>query len=355
MAQVKEILSIKGLRVTLPAGAARKFAVHDIDLQVCEGEIVCIVGESGSGKSVTAFSVMGLLSPHSFSIAGGEINLDGEELLSLPAHRIRELRGSRMAMIFQEPMTALNPCMTAGEQIEEVLATHTSLDCADRMARVIEVMSDVKLPEPEKLKHRYPHQLSGGQRQRVMIAMALALKPRLLIADEPTTALDVTTQAQILALIKELQRQNNLGVLFITHDFGVVSEIADRVAVMKDGMVVETGQKHEIMQNPQHAYTRKLIDAVPRGFRQTDESDHQAEAILRVRNLKKTYTDSRWLHKAQIKTALDGVSLSIRPGEILGVVGESGCGKSTLARCVARLIDPRVQVKSKSLASGLTS
>ncbi|MDP6953708.1 MAG: ABC transporter ATP-binding protein, partial [Alphaproteobacteria bacterium] len=226
------VLDIQTLSVSLPADADRPHAIEDVSLQVNAGETLCVVGESGSGKSVCAQAVMGLLPrPHLEPVAGS-VSLLGESLLDATPKRLRELRGARMSMIFQEPMTALNPVMRCGRQIEEVLATHTEMSASERAERVREVMAAVNLPEPEKLVHSYPHQLSGGQRQRVMIAMALVLEPALLIADEPTTALDVTTQAQILALIKRIQVERQTGVLFITHDFGVVAEIADRVAVM---------------------------------------------------------------------------------------------------------------------------
>ena len=234
------VLDVQGLTVRLPAGADRGYAVENISFAVAPGEIVCMVGESGSGKSVTAHAVMGLL-PREVSATAGRVLLDGDDLMTKSAAALRRLRGDRMAMIFQEPMTALNPVMRVGEQIAEVLAIHSELDEAARRARVLDIIAAVQLPDPARLIDLYPHQLSGGQRQRIMIATALVLDPDLLIADEPTTALDVTTQAQILRLIRELQQRCNTGVLFITHDFGVVAEIADRVVVMQEGRVVEQG------------------------------------------------------------------------------------------------------------------
>src|SRR5215468_724348 len=240
MAATGLILAIDDLTVGLPTGADRANAVDKVSLSVAPGEIVCVVGESGSGKSVTAQAV-----------------------LAAGSTRLRDLRGTRMAMIFQEPMTALNPVMTVGDQIGEVLEIHTGLAAADRRLRVLDIMRAVRLPEPERLIDSYPHQLSGGQRQRIMIAAALVLDPALLIADEPTTALDVTTQAEILKLVRELQQRRGTGVLFITHDFGVVADIAHRVVVMQAGRVVEMGTRDDILKHPQSAYTRMLIASVP--------------------------------------------------------------------------------------------
>src|SRR5262249_5926397 len=255
-------LAIHGPTVGLPAGSDRANAVEDISLSVGAGEIVCMVGESGSGKSVTAQCVMGLL-PRELQASAGRVALQGEDLLTATPARLRSLRGTRMAMIFQEPMTALNPVMTVGTQIAEVLEIHTALSEPDRRRRVLEIMRSVQLPEPERLIDAYPHQISGGQRQRIMIAAALVLDPALLIADEPTTALDVTTQAQILHLMRELQARRGTGVLFITHDFGVVAEIAHRVVVLQNGCVVETSAASDILRRPQSQYTRMLIAAVP--------------------------------------------------------------------------------------------
>jgi oligopeptide transport system ATP-binding protein len=228
------------------------------------GQIVCLVGESGSGKSVTAHGVMGLLPKGQLTPVAGRIALQGEDLLSAAESRLRDLRCTAKSMIFQEPMTALNPVMSCGEQIDEVLLTHTDLGPAARRERIQGIMGDVRLPEPETMIDAYPHQLSGGQRQRIMIAMALVLQPALLIADEPTTALDVTTQAQILRLIRDLQRERDTGVLFITHDFGVVAEIADRVAVMQTGRIVEEAPVNDIYATPAHPYTKALLESIPR-------------------------------------------------------------------------------------------
>jgi peptide/nickel transport system ATP-binding protein len=262
LAAAAPVLDLQGLTVTLPRGLDRAHAIENITFSVGAGEIVCVVGESGSGKSVTAQAVMGLL-PRELSVSAGQALLQGENVLeTTPAH-LRDLRGTRMAMIFQEPMTALNPVMRVGEQIAEVLEIHTDLSEPDRRQRALQIMRMVHLPEPERMIDVYPHQLSGGQRQRIMIAAALVLDPALLIADEPTTALDVTTQAQILKLIRELQERRGTGVLFITHDFGVVAEIAHRVVVMQSGRVVEIGTRDDILRRPQSDYTRMLISSVP--------------------------------------------------------------------------------------------
>src|SRR5215510_14692597 len=258
MGQAQAILAIHELTVALPKGADRANAVEQVSLEVQPGEIVCVVGESGSGKSVTAQAIMGLL-PRELPATAGKILLGGEDVLKASAARLRDLRGTRVAMIFQEPMTALNPVMTVGDQIAEVLEIHTPLAASERRLRVLEIMRAVRLPEPERLIDVYPHQLSGGQRQRIMIAAALVLDPQLLIADEPTTALDVTTQAEILKLIRELQQRRGTGVLYITHDFGVVAEIAHRVVVMQHGRVVEQGATDDVLRRPRDEYTRMLI------------------------------------------------------------------------------------------------
>ena len=333
------VLDIRGLTVRLPAGADRPFAIEDVTIAVRPRELVCVVGESGSGKSVTALATMGLLAPQ-LTPAAGSIRLDGEELLEARRARLRALRGSRMSMIFQEPMTALNPVMTAGQQIDEVLSLHSDLAPGARTRRILEVMAEVNLPEPERLRHAYPHQLSGGQRQRVMIAMALALNPRLLIADEPTTALDVTTQAQILGLIKRIQREHDMGVLFITHDFGVVAEVADRVAVMQNGRIVETGDTTDILSTPRHGYTRMLITAVPSLVPRHREARDGAPIVLATHGLAKTYGGGGFFQRAREVRAASDVDIAVRRGETLGIVGESGSGKTTVARCLVRLVEP---------------
>ncbi|TKW77181.1 MAG: ABC transporter ATP-binding protein, partial [Bradyrhizobium icense] len=257
------VLEVSNLSVAIKGGGDRPHAVRGINLTVGANEIVCVVGESGSGKSVTAQAVMGLLPKAAMAVESGSIRLEGEELTTKSDADLRATRGTRMAMVFQEPMTALNPVERVGDQIAEVLEVHTDLDPKERRQRVLEIMHAVHLPDPEQMIDAYPHQLSGGQRQRIMIAAALVLDPALLIADEPTTALDVTTQAQILKLVREMQGRKKTGVLFITHDFGVVSEIADRVVVMQLGRIVEQGAAEEVLRNPREDYTRMLLASVP--------------------------------------------------------------------------------------------
>ena len=333
------ILEVHDLTIALPKGGDRSTAVQKVSFTVGRGEIVCLVGESGSGKSVIAQGVMGLL-PKQLPVTGGRIVLQGEDITHAPLARLRELRATRMSMIFQEPMTALNPVMTCGDQIDEVLAEHTKLSLAERRAKVRAIIEEVLLPEPDRMMASYPHQLSGGQRQRIMIAMALVLEPVLLIADEPTTALDVTTQKQVLELMLQLQRKHGTGVLFITHDFGVVAELAHRVAVLRLGDLVEVGSKHDVLQRPQHAYTRMLIGSVPTLHLHAKTSDPSAPVVLSAKGLAKTYIDKGWFGKARTVHAAVDVDFDIRRGQTLGIVGESGSGKSTVARCVVRLIDP---------------
>ncbi|PZO04616.1 MAG: microcin ABC transporter ATP-binding protein [Hyphomicrobiales bacterium] len=332
------VLEIAGLSIALPGGGDRARAVDDVSLSVAAGEIVCVVGESGSGKSVTAFSVMGLLAKALKPVAGA-IKLEGEDLLTASPQRLRALRGDRMAMIFQEPMTALNPVLTIGDQIEEVLRIHTDLGPTERRAQVLAMLESMRLPEPERMHASYPHQISGGQRQRVMIAAALILDPALLIADEPTTALDVTTQAQILRLIKDMQSRRGTGVLFITHDFGVVAEIADRVVVMEKGRVVEQGPAADILLRPQHPYTQMLIAAVP-SLKPADRKPALGPLALETVGLAKTYSSKALFAKERVVHAAKDVAIRVRRGETVGIVGESGSGKTTVARCVARLMPP---------------
>jgi peptide/nickel transport system ATP-binding protein len=336
---MRPALEIRNLAIELPKGGDRRHAVENVNLKVDQGEIVCLVGESGSGKSVIAQGVMGLLPP-ALKVTAGEILLDGEDLVVADEARLRDLRCTRMSMIFQEPMTALNPVMTCGDQIDEVLRTHTKLDLPTRKQKIIAMLERVRMPDPERLYASYPHQLSGGQRQRIMIAMALILEPALLIADEPTTALDVTTQAQILELIRDLQRERGMGVLFITHDFGVVSEIADRVAVLRLGDLVEMGPTEGLLRRPTHPYSRMLISSVPSMVPKHRERDAAAQIVLRTEGLTKVYGGGSFFQKARPVHAADNVAIEIRRGEALGIVGESGSGKSTVARCIARLIDP---------------
>ncbi|MFN3614651.1 MAG: ABC transporter ATP-binding protein [Rubrimonas sp.] len=331
-------LSIEGLSIALPPGADRPFAIRDVSMTLTPGEVLCVVGESGSGKSMTANALMGLL-PEGVTVAAGRAVFEGRDVLTLPDRTRRALRGKRIAMIFQEPMTALNPLMRIGDQIAEVFEAHGALTPAERRARAVGLCAEVGLPEPDRIVRAYPFQLSGGQRQRAMIAMALALEPAVLIADEPTTALDVTTQAQILRLVKDLQQRRGMAVMFITHDFGVVAEIADRVVVMRHGRIVEEGPARAVLAAPAHDYTRALIAAIP-SDRVPQARPVAAPPVLSVRGLRKTYGGGGGFGKGRAVTAVDDVSFDIARGEVLGLVGESGSGKSTVGRCIVRLIEP---------------
>jgi peptide/nickel transport system ATP-binding protein len=313
--------------------------IRDISFEVHAGETVCIVGESGSGKSVTSFAIMGLLPKGALTPTAGRILIDGQDVLSAGEAHMRKLRASRVAMVFQEPMTALNPVQRVGRQIDEVLRLHTRASANERRDQVLAMLKSVHLPDIERIYDCFPHQLSGGQRQRIVIAMALILKPSVLICDEPTTALDVTTQKQILALIRELQQHQKTAVVFITHDFGVVSEIADRIVVMNRGAVVETGSRDTILANPSQDYTRMLVSSVP-SLIPRHRALLNAEKMLEVVSLGKVYEEKRLLGASRKVTAAKGVTFTLRRGEVLGVVGESGSGKSTVARCVVKLIEP---------------
>ncbi len=336
---MSDALQIKGLTVALPAGADRPFALQDVSLTLTAGKILCVVGESGSGKSMTASAVLRLL-PQGVRVTSGQIMLGDADLLTLSGPAMRRVRGARIAMIFQEPMTALNPLRRIGEQIAEMFETHSDLSRAEVKRRVLALLEEVRLPDPASSFRAYPHQLSGGQRQRAMIAMALALEPAVLVADEPTTALDVTTQAQILDLVRDLQHRRGMAVLFITHDFGVVAEIADRIAVMQAGRVVEHGAAADILERPQHSYTKALIAAVPPLTRLTPVAASQSAPILVVDGVTKTYGKAGLLKRGRVTRAVSDVTLSLPRGSTLGIVGESGSGKSTLARCIVRLLQP---------------
>ncbi|SEB48837.1 peptide/nickel transport system ATP-binding protein [Nitratireductor aquibiodomus] len=333
------LLSIQSLSLALPEGADRKKALDAVSLDVRPNEIVCLVGESGSGKSMIAHAILDLL-PRKVRYLDGDIVFNGKKLTEAPAGEIRRLRGSDLAMIFQEPLTALNPLQRVGEQVAEAIYTHRSDVSAKSISqRVIELFSQVGLPDPAAAVSAFPFQLSGGQRQRVMIAMALANDPALLIADEPTTALDVTTQRQILDLIRSLQAERGMGVLFITHDIGVVADIAHRVVVLRHGKVVEQGTASEILNNPRDAYTRQLMDAIP-GRGHVRAGGGEKTALLQISDLRKTFVVKQGLFaKYRRVDAAAGLELSISKGETLAVVGESGSGKSTLARMILRLID----------------
>ncbi|SFD77843.1 dipeptide ABC transporter ATP-binding protein [Salipiger profundus] len=332
------VLEIRDLDICLADGRDTPL-VRKVGFEIRPGETLCVVGESGSGKSLTAFSVMGLLDPEALRVTGGEILLQGEDVLKASARRLRELRATRMSIVFQEPMTALNPVERVGAQIDEVLKLHRDDSAAERRRRILDMLDAVHLPDPERIYSSYPHQLSGGQRQRVVICMALILEPKLLIADEPTTALDVTTQRQILALIRELQEQHNTAVLFITHDFGVVADIADRIVVMNKGRVVEIGSRDAILGAPREEYTRMLVTSVPSLVPEARPAI-DGEEVLTVSSLSKTFSRRRFLRAPSEVHAVRDLDLSLKRGEILGVVGQSGSGKSTLARCIIRLEEP---------------
>lgn len=333
------LLSIEDLSVRLPSGGDRTHAIRDVSFHLNKNEILCIVGESGSGKSISANAIMGLL-PKYLKPESGKIIFQNQDLLALSEEDLLKLRGRRIGMIFQEPMSALNPVMTVGDQIAEVMTVHQAYLGAARQKRVIELLNLVGLPDPESIQHAYPFRLSGGQRQRVMIAMALALEPAILIADEPTTALDVTTQAQILSLIKNIQRSMQMAVMFITHDFGVVADIADRIMVMEKGLVVEQGSATQVLNHPNHPYTQRLIAAVPHGSIKSKDAEGAENVVLKVESLRKTYVTARGLFiKKRVVKAVDDVSFSVRKGQTLGIVGESGSGKSTIGRCLLKLME----------------
>jgi peptide/nickel transport system ATP-binding protein len=339
MNTMSALLSVRNLSVGLPPGADRPLALKDVSLELNANEILCVVGESGSGKSMTANAIMGLL-PEGIRAQAGRIEFGGQDLLGLNETAMRRIRGARIGMIFQEPMTALNPLRAIGDQIGESFRAHTGLSKAEIRGRVLGLLESVHIPEPATAMRAYPHELSGGQRQRAMIAMALALEPQVLIADEPTTALDVTTQAQILKLIQELQSRRGTAVLFITHDFGVVAEIATRVAVMQEGLVVEQGLASEVLGHPRHPYTRRLIAAVPPLKPPARMPRGPSPALLTVAGVGKTFRTGKLLFgNRRVTHAVDDVKLTLPEGSVLGIVGESGSGKSTLARCIVRLLD----------------
>ena len=342
------ILSVEGLTVALPKGADRALAVDNVSLELRRGEILCVVGESGSGKSALSGAIMGAPAP-GLRVAGGSVRLRGRELTRLSERAWCRIRGNRIAMIFQEPMAALNPAMPVGQQIMEVFELHArKMSLPERRERALALIKSMQLPDPDRIAASYPHQLSGGQCQRVIIAMALAMSPEVLIADEPTTALDVTTQAQVLKLIRELRTAHGHTILFITHDFGVVAEIADRIAVMRHGRIIEMGEARQVLTQPQHPYTRELLAAVPSlvppaGHDEPSVATGAASSkpVLAVTGLKKSYGR---VH------AVNEISFDLERGTTLSIVGESGCGKSSLARLIVRLTEPtagRVDVNGK--------
>ncbi|MDQ0456316.1 ABC transporter ATP-binding protein [Rhizobium paknamense] len=346
--QEQTILSVRGLKIAL----GRKQIVHNLSFDIPAGSTLAVVGESGSGKSVTSLAVMGLL-PEGLAKVEGSISLQGQELVSLTESEMRRVRGGKISMIFQEPMTSLNPVQRIGDQIGEAIAIHRGLKGHELRNAVLDMLRKVGIPDPERRIDNYPHTFSGGMRQRVMIAMALACSPALIIADEPTTALDVTVQAQILALLKDLQRETNTAVLFITHDMGVVAEVADRVLVMREGREVESGPVEQVFSSPQHAYTRVLIEAAPSVAGKLSPSKEPIETlpalpmtyqgdrpVLEVRDLSVRFAyRGGFLGRAigQVH-AVEKVSFAIGKGETLGLVGESGSGKSTIGKAIIDLV-----------------
>ncbi|HUI19453.1 MAG TPA: ABC transporter ATP-binding protein [Methylocella sp.] len=330
------LLDVRDLKVCFQQGDAETLAVDGVSFTVKRGTTLALVGESGSGKSVTALSIVRLLSRA--AAVEGQVLFKGEDLLEAGEARLREIRGGQITMVFQEPMTSLNPLHTIERQIGEILELHGAHGSEKIRARIIELLQEVGIPDPAGRLGAYPHQLSGGQRQRVMIAMALANRPDLFIADEPTTALDVTVQAQILELLKELQARHNMTMLFITHDLGIVRKIADAVAVMQKGKIVETGKVAEIFASPRHPYTRALIAAEPKGA--PPAADQAGKTVLEAKDIRVWFPVKRGFFRRTVGfvKAVDGVSISLREGETVGIVGESGSGKTTLGLALLRLI-----------------
>jgi len=333
MKQISPVLQVNGLSVKVDDVTL----INDIQFEIQPSEIFALVGESGSGKSLTSLAIMRLL-PEALTITGGAIKLNQQDLFALPEYEMQKVRGKQVAMIFQEPMTSLNPVMKVGEQVAEVLRVHLGLSNKQARSKVVDLFNEVGIPEADARYDWYPHQLSGGQKQRVMIAMALACEPDLLIADEPTTALDVTIQAQVLNLLKKIRDDRGLSILFITHDMGVVNEMADRVAVMKEGQIVEQAEKAHFFENPKHPYTQKLLaDAVPkREYRPIIST----QTLLQVNDLKVHFPIKKGLFQRTVGyvKAVDGVTLTIPKGQTLALVGESGSGKSTIGQAILKLV-----------------
>ena len=332
------LLSVRDLSVAFHQGGATSVAVDHVSFDLMPGEVVALVGESGSGKSVTANSILKLLPYPAASHPSGKILFDGKDMLTLPERALRAVRGNDITMIFQEPMTSLNPLHTSGGQVGGILGLHQAFPGAGARQRTLKLLLRVGIREPEKRLKAYPHELSGGQRQRVMIAMALANRPKLLIADEPTTALDVTVQAQILELLGDLKTQHGMSMLFITHDLGIVRKFADRVCVMTKGKIVETGTVEQVFTDPQHAYTRHLLAAEPKG--EPPHSDASKPVVMQGDDIKVWFPIKAGLMRRVIDhvKAVDGIDITLRAGQTVGVVGESGSGKTTLGLALSRLI-----------------
>ncbi|RED46450.1 peptide/nickel transport system ATP-binding protein [Winogradskyella eximia] len=361
----KKLIEVEGLNISFFKNKVEKQIIKHISFEIETNEIVAVVGESGSGKSISSLALMGLLPKHISKITSGAITFGGTNLVGISEKRFQDIRGKEIAMIFQEPMSSLNPSMRCGKQVEEILKQHTNLSSSEIKLEVISLFEKVKLPHPERICKSYPHEISGGQKQRVMIAMAIACKPKLLIADEPTTALDVTVQKEILELLKTIQTETKMSVLFISHDLSLVSELADRVLVMYQGEIVEQGSTNKIFNAPKHNYTKALIAARPSTeFRlkqlptisdfmadtvnkdiiskaeriKNHEKLYAQQPLLEILNVEKTYfSKTGWFSKDQAFNAVDDVSFKVFPGETLGLVGESGCGKSTLGNAILQL------------------
>ncbi len=338
------LLSVRDLSVAFHQGGKESLAVDRVSFEIMPGEVLALVGESGSGKSVTANSILKLLPYPAASHPSGQILFEGKDLLTLPMRDLRSVRGNDITMIFQEPMTSLNPLHSIERQIGEILELHQALTGAPARARILELLNQVGIREPEKRLKAFPHELSGGQRQRVMIAMALANRPKLLIADEPTTALDVTVQAQILELLAGLKNQHHMSMLFITHDLGIVRKFADRVCVMTKGKIVETGTVEQVFNNPQHAYTRHLLAAEPKG--EPPPADDSKPVVMQGDDIKVWFPIKAGLMRKVVDhvKAVDGIDITLREGQTVGVVGESGSGKTTLGLALSRLISSKGRI-----------
>ena len=345
------LLSVRDLSVAFSQGGSTSLAVDHVSFDIGKGETVALVGESGSGKSVSALSVLKLLPYPPASHPSGQILFGGRDLLTLDEKALRSVRGNKITMIFQEPMTSLNPLHTIERQIGEILALHRGMREGQARKRTLELLEEVGIRDPAKRLSAYPHQLSGGQRQRVMIAMALANEPELLIADEPTTALDVTVQAQILELLARLKKSNSMSMLFITHDLGIVRKVADRVCVMTKGRIVEAGPTADIFANPQHAYTRHLLAAEPKG--KPPAADPAAKPVMCGQDIKVWFPIKQGFFRRVVDhvKAVDGIDVTVRAGQTLGVVGESGSGKTTLGLALARMISStgRIRFEGKDI------
>lgn len=361
----KKLLSVSDLSISFLSDQIKKEIIHSISFELHENEILGIVGESGSGKSVSTLAILGLLPKRISDITSGSILFEGNDLIQLQPKAFQKIRGNDISMIFQEPMSSLNPSMRCGRQVEEVLLQHTNLSKKEARAETLSLFEKVKLPLPERVYRAYPHEISGGQKQRVMIAMAIACKPKILIADEPTTALDVTVQKEIILLLKQLQAEEDMSIIFISHDLSLVSEIADRVMVMYKGDIVEQGLVSDLFHKPQNTYTKALLSSKPsleyrlkrlptikdfmegtpksdivttENRRQNHEVLYSKAPLLEVIDIEKEYVSkSGWFSKPEIFKAVDGVSFKLFEGETLGLVGESGCGKSTLANAILQL------------------